>query len=287
MSRPADVHGRGRRAHVDAARRHRHLPAADPQPGARRRAGAPPSTRSRAGGSRSASASAGGRSSTRCTARTFAERGARMEEALEILRLVWAEEKTSFDGRFWSFPELTVYPRPMQQPATPLWVAGVADAAVDRAARLGDAWMCGPVQSIGQGAGVPRRLPPGVRCELAKPDDWILRRYAWVGAGPRTRSSRTCCPTTSTACVEHWRESVEDEDELDLFRRMDAGEDVPATRSPRTACSGAHPTTSSRRSSATAAADRLRPRAHRVRRRPARGQHDDVALRQLRAAGRR
>src|SRR5207247_1599194 len=33
---------------------------------------------------------------------SFRERGARMEEALEILRLVWSEDNVSFDGRFWS-----------------------------------------------------------------------------------------------------------------------------------------------------------------------------------------
>jgi probable F420-dependent oxidoreductase len=60
----------------------------------------------------------------------FKERGARMEEALTILRLVWENENTSFEGRFWSFPELTVQPRPVQQPHPPLWVAGVAPAAV-------------------------------------------------------------------------------------------------------------------------------------------------------------
>ena len=40
-------------------------------------------------------------------------RGQLCEEALEILHLVWTEEHTSFDGRFWSFPELTVHPRPV------------------------------------------------------------------------------------------------------------------------------------------------------------------------------
>src|SRR3954454_13341897 len=78
----------------------------------------------------------------------FRQRGARMEEALKILKLVWTEENVSYDGQFWSFPELTVYPRPIQQPHPVLRVAGVADAAIDRAARLGDDWLCGPVQSL-------------------------------------------------------------------------------------------------------------------------------------------
>jgi probable F420-dependent oxidoreductase len=80
----------------------------------------------------------------------FAQRGPRMEEALRILRLVWEQENTAYEGQFWSFPELTVHPRPVQRPHPPLWVAGVADVAIDRAARLGDAWLCGPVQSIGK-----------------------------------------------------------------------------------------------------------------------------------------
>src|SRR3954453_17715692 len=111
----------------------------------------------------------------------FRERGARMEEALEILRLVWTEEHTSFAGRFWSFPELTVHPRPVQGPHPPLWVAGVADAAVERAARLGDAWLWGPVQSLGKAQSCLRVYRAA--CEtVGKPADWILRRYAWLGA---------------------------------------------------------------------------------------------------------
>src|SRR3546814_2023981 len=46
----------------------------------------------------------------------FRERGARMEEALKVLKLLWQEENTSFEGRFYRFPELTMYPRPIQRP---------------------------------------------------------------------------------------------------------------------------------------------------------------------------
>src|SRR6476620_5728127 len=109
----------------------------------------------------------------------FRQRGARMEEALQILRLLWTEENASFAGKFWSFPELTVYPRPIQQPHPPLWVAGVADVAIDRAARLGDAWLCGPVQSIGKATSMVGTYRDA--CERhGTAASWILRRYAWV-----------------------------------------------------------------------------------------------------------
>lgn len=156
----------------------------------------------------------------------FKERGARMEEALTILKLVWQNENTSFEGRFHSFPELTVHPRPLQQPHPPLWVAGVADAAVDRAARLGDAWICGPVQS----------LTAALRClevyrqrctELNKPADWILRRYAWIGESDEQVRNEVL-PHYVDGLMAHWRESAEAAEELELFARIDAGEKITA-----------------------------------------------------------
>jgi probable F420-dependent oxidoreductase len=157
----------------------------------------------------------------------FAERGARMEEALEILRLVWANEDVSYDGRFWSFPPLTVHPRPVQRLGPPLWVAGVADAAVRRAARLGDAWLCGPVQSLGKAQSCLRVYREA--CTAAgKPDDWILRRYTWIGVDHADIEHRIL-PAYVDGLLAHWRESVEDDADKELFRRIDAGEDVPAT----------------------------------------------------------
>ncbi|NCY16377.1 MAG: LLM class flavin-dependent oxidoreductase [Actinobacteria bacterium] len=156
----------------------------------------------------------------------FKERGARMEEALTILRLVWENEHTSFEGRFWSFPELTVQPRPVQQPHPPLWVAGVAPAAVDRAARLGDAWIWGPVQSMAAGLRCLEIYRPA--CEaLAKPADWILRRYAWVGEDDEQVRTEVL-PTYVDGLMAHWRESAEEAEELELFARLDAGEAISA-----------------------------------------------------------
>jgi probable F420-dependent oxidoreductase len=156
----------------------------------------------------------------------FRERGARMEEALTILKLVWTEENTSFDGRFTSFPELTVQPRPLQQPNPPLWVAGVAPAAVDRAARLGDAWICGPVQSLNAALRCLDIYRPACAA-LAKPDDWILRRYAWIGESDEQVRTEVL-PHYVDGLMAHWRESAEEAEELELFARLDSGESISA-----------------------------------------------------------
>jgi probable F420-dependent oxidoreductase len=147
----------------------------------------------------------------------FKERGARMEEALQILRLVWREESTSFEGRFWSFPELTVHPRPIQQPNPPLWVAGVADAAIDRAARLGDAWLCGPVQSMSKASSMVDTYRAACATHGTTPD-WVLRRYAWITSSRDEGAVRDYVD----GLLAHWRESVEDEEDQLAFAEHDA-----------------------------------------------------------------
>jgi probable F420-dependent oxidoreductase len=157
----------------------------------------------------------------------FRRRGALMEEALEILRLVWTTEDVGYEGRFHSFPPLTVYPRPIQRPHPPLWVAGVADAAVDRAARLGDAWLCGPTQSSARARSCLATYREA--CGRAgRGAEWILRRYTWIGSdGDHIRDH--VLPAYVDGLVAHWRESAEDDVERALVARIDAGDDVPAT----------------------------------------------------------
>lgn len=155
----------------------------------------------------------------------LSQRGARMDEALEILRRAWTEDSFSHNGRFWNFSELGVYPKPIQDPHPPLWVAGVADAAVLRAARLGDAWLCGPVQS----QAVAQRCLKVYRAERARlglPDEWILRRYAWVGKD-HDQVREQVLPGYVDGLMAHWRESAEDDSEHELFARLDRGENVP------------------------------------------------------------
>jgi len=52
----------------------------------------------------------------------LAESRARFEEAWEIIRRAWTEEVFSFEGRFWSYRDVAIWPRPVQQPHPPVWV---------------------------------------------------------------------------------------------------------------------------------------------------------------------
>jgi alkanesulfonate monooxygenase SsuD/methylene tetrahydromethanopterin reductase-like flavin-dependent oxidoreductase (luciferase family) len=50
------------------------------------------------------------------------ESRARFEEAWEIIRRAWTEEVFSFEGRFWSYQDVAIWPRPVQQPHPAVWV---------------------------------------------------------------------------------------------------------------------------------------------------------------------
>jgi len=61
----------------------------------------------------------------------------RSAEALEVILKVWSNKRVSHQGNFWHFEELTLYPRPVQQPHPPIWVAGTSAQGLGWAGRNG------------------------------------------------------------------------------------------------------------------------------------------------------
>jgi alkanesulfonate monooxygenase SsuD/methylene tetrahydromethanopterin reductase-like flavin-dependent oxidoreductase (luciferase family) len=45
----------------------------------------------------------------------------RFEEAFEVIRRAWVEESFSFEGRFYNYKDVSIWPRPVQQPHPPVW----------------------------------------------------------------------------------------------------------------------------------------------------------------------
>jgi probable F420-dependent oxidoreductase len=70
----------------------------------------------------------------------FHNRGRRMEEQIEVLRLLWTQPLVNFSGRWHTILDAGIKPLPVQRPI-PLWFGGRAERALKRAARLGDGWL--------------------------------------------------------------------------------------------------------------------------------------------------
>jgi alkanesulfonate monooxygenase SsuD/methylene tetrahydromethanopterin reductase-like flavin-dependent oxidoreductase (luciferase family) len=65
-------------------------------------------------------------------------RGSRFSEIIEILRLAFGEQAFSFSGKYYNYDHVPVYPKPLQHPNPPLWLAGGGQTATARrAGRLG------------------------------------------------------------------------------------------------------------------------------------------------------
>jgi probable F420-dependent oxidoreductase len=79
----------------------------------------------------------------------FATRGRRADEAIDVLRLLWAggEEGVSFDGEFYAFDDACVFPKPVGARELPVHVGGSSAAAARRAGRRGDGWFPGGMLS--------------------------------------------------------------------------------------------------------------------------------------------
>ncbi|HXP29486.1 MAG TPA: LLM class flavin-dependent oxidoreductase [Stellaceae bacterium] len=52
----------------------------------------------------------------------LSESRARFEEAYAIITRAWAEEIFSYDGKFWSYRDVAIWPRPVQCPHPPIWI---------------------------------------------------------------------------------------------------------------------------------------------------------------------
>jgi alkanesulfonate monooxygenase SsuD/methylene tetrahydromethanopterin reductase-like flavin-dependent oxidoreductase (luciferase family) len=46
----------------------------------------------------------------------------RFEEAWEIIKGAWTQEVFSYSGKFWQYQDVSIWPRPVQQPHPPVWV---------------------------------------------------------------------------------------------------------------------------------------------------------------------
>ncbi|WP_019634887.1 TIGR03619 family F420-dependent LLM class oxidoreductase [Actinomadura atramentaria] len=73
------------------------------------------------------------------TGQDFRTRGRRLDEMIPALRALWAGGETEFHGRFYDFGPLSIAPVPSKP--VPVYVGGDSDAALRRAARVGDGWI--------------------------------------------------------------------------------------------------------------------------------------------------
>jgi probable F420-dependent oxidoreductase len=123
------------------------------------------------------------------------DRGQRVEEQLEVMRLLWTRKLVTYEGRWHRVPDAGIRPLPVQRPI-PVWMGGESEPVLRRAARLADGWITlqtfrpGPAaqQTIDRLRGLVRqagRDPAAFgiegRVALAQvpPAEWATEMAAW------------------------------------------------------------------------------------------------------------
>jgi probable F420-dependent oxidoreductase len=121
----------------------------------------------------------------------FASRGARTDEAIDAIRAAFADEYSSFHGRFYDYDEVGLSPRPVGG-EIPIWIGGSSRPALRRVAERGDGWIpqATPRELMADCVDYIRRhrdrVRPGVDLDLGFMPEWIyVGRPTW-DIGPST-----------------------------------------------------------------------------------------------------
>jgi len=113
------------------------------------------------------------------------ERGPRMNEAIEVLKALWAGDHVTYEGKYYRVRNLTIDPKPARRPHPPIWIGGGSqpfekvygqtvtniDPVLRRIAKYADTW-------VPHSSATP---------EMVKGDWEKVQRFARdVGRDPRT-----------------------------------------------------------------------------------------------------
>ena len=78
------------------------------------------------------------------------ERGRRMEDGLRLIRAVWTQAEVHLETDQARLEGYSIFPRPLQRPAPPIYVGALADVAIRRTAWLGDGYLLSAGSTIGE-----------------------------------------------------------------------------------------------------------------------------------------
>ena len=66
-------------------------------------------------------------------------------ESVDVIQRAWTEESFSYQGEFYQFEDLSVYPKPLQKPHPPVWMASVSPETFEICGRHGFNLLCAPI----------------------------------------------------------------------------------------------------------------------------------------------
>ena len=119
----------------------------------------------------------------------FHTRGARMDEAIRLLRAYWGDPRVDFEGKHYRVTAIAMEPKPPQGRQLPIWVGGNSEAALRRVGQLGDGWLA---SRITEAADAQRCIDTIHRhAEAAGRDPSAIGLQSMVAPPPRDAAGKT------------------------------------------------------------------------------------------------
>ena len=102
----------------------------------------------------------------------------RLSESLRIIKSLWSEERTNFEGRYYQMKDAIGNPKPIQKPHPPIWIGASGATTIKLVARYADVWNTGSdkdpdvVKRLDDACGAIGRDPSEIRRSI---------QHAWDG----------------------------------------------------------------------------------------------------------
>ena len=71
----------------------------------------------------------------------FSNRGARMDEAIDLIRAYWRDDRVDYQGTHYTTEAMAMEPKSPQGAALPIWIGGTSERALRRVGEKGDGWL--------------------------------------------------------------------------------------------------------------------------------------------------
>ena len=122
------------------------------------------------------------------------ERAGRTDEAIEVMRLLWSEDRVTFHGRYFRLNGVSVQPKPVQDELPPIWIGGRSGAAMRRVARVGDGWLVSQATPDEVGAGIQKINSLAADSGRAIDEDHFGALFSFCLASSRAAAEEMAAP---------------------------------------------------------------------------------------------
>ena len=116
----------------------------------------------------------------------LADRAGRFTEAVALMRKLWTGERITHEGKHFTVRDAGISLKPTRPGGPPIYVAGLVDSAVKRAARIGDAWLIANASSLAEIEPRMKVYREAIAEYRRPPLEFPIARECYVGASYKT-----------------------------------------------------------------------------------------------------